>query len=134
MRPFLAATVTLRKSSGLAGRSSHWVGHASQVLINAAISRLIAETGLAVLFGSHRMRDIRQIADVCMIVHDGACDRRPRRSRSFARVSAVRAAGFVLGDRQHLLHQPCKSNGGSASARKGARASKPASATYGHVP
>ncbi|RQT81861.1 hypothetical protein DF022_21445 [Burkholderia cepacia] len=103
-------------------------------MINAAISRLIAETGLAVLFGSHRMRDIRQIADVCMIVHDGACDRRPRRSRSFARVSAVRAAGFVRGDRQHLLHQPCKSNGGSASARKSARASKPASATYGHVP
>ncbi|RQT53263.1 hypothetical protein DF043_28760 [Burkholderia cepacia] len=103
-------------------------------MIDAAISRLIADTGLAVLFGSHRMRDTRQIADVCMIVHDGACDRPPRRSRSFARVSAVPAAGFVRGGRQHLLHQPCKSNGGSASARKDARASKPASATYGHVP
>jgi ribose transport system ATP-binding protein len=33
--------------------------------------RLIADTGLAVLFVSHRMREIRQIADVCTIIRDG---------------------------------------------------------------
>ncbi|QQC66984.1 ATP-binding cassette domain-containing protein [Paraburkholderia ginsengisoli] len=35
------------------------------------IRRLIADTGLAVLFVSHRMREIRQIADVCTIIRDG---------------------------------------------------------------
>ena len=33
--------------------------------------RLIADTELAVLFVSHRMREIRQIADVCTIIRDG---------------------------------------------------------------
>jgi ribose transport system ATP-binding protein len=37
----------------------------------AVIRRLIADTGLAVLFVSHRMREIRQIADVCTIIRDG---------------------------------------------------------------
>ncbi|WP_233858162.1 sugar ABC transporter ATP-binding protein [Paraburkholderia sp. HD33-4] len=37
----------------------------------AVIRRLVAETGLAVLFVSHRMREIRQIADVCTIIRDG---------------------------------------------------------------
>lgn len=45
----------------------------------AVIRRLIAETNLAVLFVSHRMREIRQIADVCTIIRDGktAVDRAP---------------------------------------------------------
>ncbi|MFM0140088.1 sugar ABC transporter ATP-binding protein [Caballeronia grimmiae] len=37
----------------------------------AVIRRLISETNLAVLFVSHRMREIRQIADVCTIIRDG---------------------------------------------------------------
>jgi ribose transport system ATP-binding protein len=37
----------------------------------SVIRRLIADTGLAVLFVSHRMREIRQIADVCTILRDG---------------------------------------------------------------
>jgi ribose transport system ATP-binding protein len=37
----------------------------------AVIRRLVASTGLAVLFVSHRMREIRQIADVCTIIRDG---------------------------------------------------------------
>ncbi|WP_414442324.1 sugar ABC transporter ATP-binding protein [Burkholderia sp. 22PA0106] len=37
----------------------------------AVIRRLITDTGLAVLFVSHRMREIRQIADVCTIIRDG---------------------------------------------------------------
>ncbi|TAM55714.1 MAG: sugar ABC transporter ATP-binding protein [Paraburkholderia sp.] len=37
----------------------------------AVIRRLVKETGLAVLFVSHRMREIRQIADVCTIIRDG---------------------------------------------------------------
>ena len=37
----------------------------------AVIRKLIAETNLAVLFVSHRMREIRQIADVCTIIRDG---------------------------------------------------------------
>ncbi len=37
----------------------------------AVIRRLVAETGLAVLFVSHRMREIRQIADVCTVIRDG---------------------------------------------------------------
>jgi ribose transport system ATP-binding protein len=37
----------------------------------AVLRRLIADTGLAVLFVSHRMREIRQIADVCTIIRDG---------------------------------------------------------------
>ena len=37
----------------------------------SVIRRLIADTGLAVLFVSHRMREIRQIADVCTIIRDG---------------------------------------------------------------
>ncbi|CAB3764868.1 sugar ABC transporter ATP-binding protein [Paraburkholderia humisilvae] len=37
----------------------------------AVIRRLIADTKLAVLFVSHRMREIRQIADVCTIIRDG---------------------------------------------------------------
>ena len=45
----------------------------------AVIRRLISETNLAVLFVSHRMREIRQIADVCTIIRDGktAVDRSP---------------------------------------------------------
>lgn len=45
----------------------------------AVIRRLITETNLAVLFVSHRMREIRQIADVCTIIRDGktAVDRAP---------------------------------------------------------
>ncbi|MCP1120332.1 sugar ABC transporter ATP-binding protein [Robbsia andropogonis] len=45
----------------------------------AVIRRLIVETNLAVLFVSHRMREIRQIADVCTIIRDGktAVDRAP---------------------------------------------------------
>jgi ribose transport system ATP-binding protein len=43
------------------------------------LRRLIADTNLAVLFVSHRMREIRQIADVCTIIRDGktAVDRVP---------------------------------------------------------
>ncbi|MGF6413452.1 ribose transport system ATP-binding protein [Paraburkholderia sp. MM5482-R2] len=37
----------------------------------SVIRRLIADAGLAVLFVSHRMREIRQIADVCTIIRDG---------------------------------------------------------------
>ncbi|WP_244818358.1 sugar ABC transporter ATP-binding protein [Caballeronia sp. Lep1P3] len=37
----------------------------------AVLRKLIADTGLAVLFVSHRMREIRQIADVCTIIRDG---------------------------------------------------------------
>ena len=37
----------------------------------AVIRRLVADTGLAVLFVSHRMREIRQIADVCTVIRDG---------------------------------------------------------------
>ncbi|MGN6651416.1 ATP-binding cassette domain-containing protein [Trinickia sp.] len=37
----------------------------------AVIRRLVTDTGLAVLFVSHRMREIRQIADVCTVIRDG---------------------------------------------------------------
>lgn len=37
----------------------------------AILRKLIADTQLAVLFVSHRMREIRQIADVCTIIRDG---------------------------------------------------------------
>jgi ribose transport system ATP-binding protein len=37
----------------------------------AVLRRLIADSNLAVLFVSHRMREIRQIADVCTIIRDG---------------------------------------------------------------
>lgn len=37
----------------------------------AVIRRLVADTGLAVLFVSHRMQEIRKIADVCTIIRDG---------------------------------------------------------------
>ena len=37
----------------------------------SVVRRLVAETGLAVLFVSHRMREIRQVADVCTIIRDG---------------------------------------------------------------
>jgi ribose transport system ATP-binding protein len=37
----------------------------------AVIRRLVSDTGLAVLFVSHRMREIRQIADVCTVIRDG---------------------------------------------------------------
>lgn len=37
----------------------------------AVIRRLVADTGLAILFVSHRMREIRQIADVCTVIRDG---------------------------------------------------------------
>lgn len=37
----------------------------------AVIRRLVAETRLAVLFVSHRMQEIRKIADVCTIIRDG---------------------------------------------------------------
>ncbi|VXC93732.1 Uncharacterized ABC transporter ATP-binding protein y4mK [Burkholderia sp. 8Y] len=37
----------------------------------AVLRKLIAESKLAVLFVSHRMREIREIADVCTIIRDG---------------------------------------------------------------
>ncbi|CAE6824503.1 sugar ABC transporter ATP-binding protein [Paraburkholderia nemoris] len=37
----------------------------------AVLRRLTADKGLAVLFVSHRMREIRQIADVCTIIRNG---------------------------------------------------------------
>jgi ribose transport system ATP-binding protein len=37
----------------------------------AVLRRLTVEKGLAVLFVSHRMREIRQIADVCTIIRNG---------------------------------------------------------------
>ncbi|MFM0726844.1 sugar ABC transporter ATP-binding protein [Paraburkholderia strydomiana] len=44
---------------------------AETIRLFTVIRRLIADTGLAVLFVSHRMREIRQIADVCTIIRDG---------------------------------------------------------------
>ncbi|MFB9122889.1 sugar ABC transporter ATP-binding protein [Paraburkholderia dipogonis] len=44
---------------------------AETIRLFAVLRRLIADTGLAVLFVSHRMREIRQIADVCTIIRDG---------------------------------------------------------------
>jgi ribose transport system ATP-binding protein len=43
------------------------------------VRRLARESGIAVVFVSHRMREIRQIADVCTIIRDGvtAVDRQP---------------------------------------------------------
>lgn len=37
----------------------------------AVIRRLVADSALSVLFVSHRMKEIRQIADVCTIIRDG---------------------------------------------------------------
>lgn len=44
---------------------------AETIRLFTVLRRLIADTGLAVLFVSHRMREIRQIADVCTIIRDG---------------------------------------------------------------
>jgi ribose transport system ATP-binding protein len=45
----------------------------------AVLRRLVAETGIGVVFVSHRMREIREVADVCTIIRDGvaAVHRRP---------------------------------------------------------
>lgn len=45
----------------------------------AVLRRLARENGISVVFVSHRMREIRQIADVCTIIRDGvtAVDRQP---------------------------------------------------------
>jgi ribose transport system ATP-binding protein len=45
----------------------------------AVLRRLTRENGISVVFVSHRMREIRQIADVCTIIRDGvtAVDRQP---------------------------------------------------------
>ena len=45
----------------------------------AVLRRLARESGISIVFVSHRMREIRQIADVCTIVRDGvaAVDRQP---------------------------------------------------------
>ena len=45
----------------------------------AVLRRLAREGGISVVFVSHRMREIRQIADVCTIIRDGvtAVDRQP---------------------------------------------------------
>jgi ribose transport system ATP-binding protein len=37
----------------------------------AVLRRLVAENHIAVVFVSHRMREIRQVADVCTIIRDG---------------------------------------------------------------
>jgi ribose transport system ATP-binding protein len=45
----------------------------------AVLRRLVAEARIAVVFVSHRMKEIRQVADVCTIIRDGqsAVHRRP---------------------------------------------------------
>lgn len=45
----------------------------------AVLRRLTRDTGLSVVFVSHRMKEIRQIADVCTIIRDGrtVVDRQP---------------------------------------------------------
>ncbi|NKF32670.1 sugar ABC transporter ATP-binding protein, partial [Pseudomonas sp. BGM005] len=45
----------------------------------AVLRRLTRDTGLSVVFVSHRMKEIRQIANVCTIIRDGrtVVDRRP---------------------------------------------------------
>ncbi len=51
-----------------------------------AVRRLISATGIGVVFVSHRMREIRQIADVCTILRNGitVVDREPVASLSDA--------------------------------------------------
>ncbi|NNH29600.1 sugar ABC transporter ATP-binding protein [Rhizobium sp. SEMIA 4085] len=50
----------------------------------SVLRRLTRENGLAIVFVSHRMKEIRQIADVCTIIRDGrtVVDRAPTRSLS----------------------------------------------------
>jgi len=54
----------------------------------AVLRRLTVDKGLAVLFVSHRMREIRQIADVCTIIRNGqtGVDRVPLTSISDAEI------------------------------------------------
>jgi ribose transport system ATP-binding protein len=39
----------------------------------AVLRRLVESTKIAVVFVSHRMKEIRQVADVCTIIRDGQC-------------------------------------------------------------
>ena len=69
------------------------------------LRRLTRDTGISVVFVSHRMREIRQIADFCTIIRDGvtAVDREPLGSLSDADIvdkmgqaSAIAAAGTAV--------------------------------------
>ncbi|MBB4273633.1 sugar ABC transporter ATP-binding protein [Rhizobium mongolense] len=54
----------------------------------SVLRRLTRENGLAIVFVSHRMKEIRQIADVCTIIRDGrtVVDRVPTESLSDAAI------------------------------------------------
>ena len=62
------------------------------------LRRLIADTGLSVLFVSHRMKEIRQIADVCTIIRDGktAVDRVPLHAITDAEIVEYMGQSVVL--------------------------------------
>ncbi len=78
----------------------------------SVIRRLVADTGLAVLFVSHRMREIRQVADVCTIIRDG-------------RTAIDRVALGAITDRDIVEHMGQSVEREEAAGVANARAARP---------
>lgn len=72
----------------------------------SVLRRLAAENGLSVVFVSHRMKEIRQIADVCTIIRDGrtAVDRAPIKSLTDANI--VEKMGQLVASHSPTEHLP----------------------------
>ena len=86
----------------------------------AVLRRLARGTGISVVFVSHRMREIRQIADVCTIIRDGATavDRQPLGALPDADiVDRMGQAAAVGGTRQGTPAQVADVAAGSGRGR-----------------
>lgn len=83
------------------------------------LRRLTRENGISVVFVSHRMREIRQIADVCTIIRDGvtAVDRQPVRELTDADIVDRMGQASALGGTGE--HAPARAADSSARAGRG---------------
>ncbi|MGF6573650.1 ribose transport system ATP-binding protein [Paraburkholderia sp. GAS333] len=84
----------------------------------AVIRRLVADSALSVLFVSHRMKEIRQIADVCTIIRDG------RTAVNRVALGAITDAEIVEYMGQNAVHESAAGAADNAESPDSTRVSR----------